>query len=125
MIKKISKESLDLVKERELQLKKIFPEIVSEGKINLDKLKLTLGTEVDNSEESYSFNWAGRKESFKNIQTTAKGTLIPEKKESIKFDNTENIFIEGDNLECLKLLQKSYFNQIKMIYIDLTIQAKI
>ena len=115
---KISKESQDIIQEKITELKKAFPEVFSEGKIDFEKLKLTLGEEVNGNDEKYSFNWAGRKESFKNLQTTAKGTLIPCKDESIKFDESENLFIEGDNLEVLKLLQKSYFNKIKMIYID-------
>lgn len=115
---KVSKESKDLLIENVEQIKKIFPEVVQEGKINLEKLKSILGQELDNKEDSYTFNWAGRKDAFRSIQTTAKGTLVPNEKESINFKQTENIFIEGDNLEVLKLLQKSYFNQIKMIYID-------
>lgn len=115
---KIFKESQEIIQEKITELKKTFPEVFSEGKVDFEKLKLTLGEEVNGNDEKYSFNWAGRKESFKNLQTTAKGTLIPSKDESIKFDESENLFIEGDNLEVLKLLQKSYFNKIKMIYID-------
>ncbi|MHB1439986.1 MAG: site-specific DNA-methyltransferase [Cuniculiplasma sp.] len=118
MTDKVSNESKDLITENVEQIKKLFPGVVSEGKINLEKLKLILGEELDNKEESYSFNWAGRKDAFRNIQSTAKGTLVPNEKESINFKETQNIFIEGDNLEVLKLMQKSYFNQIKMIYID-------
>ena len=115
---KVSKESKDLVEDNIEELKKIFPEVISDGKIDFDKLKLTLGQEIDNKDESYSFNWAGRKDAFRNIQSTAKGTLVPSEKESVNFNETKNVFIEGDNLEVLKLMQKSYFNQIKMIYID-------
>jgi len=115
---KVAKESKDLVLENVEQIKKMFPEVVSEGKINLEKLKLILGQELDNREDSYTFNWAGRKDAFKSIQSTAKGTLTPSEKESVNFKQTQNIFIEGDNLEVLKLLQRSYFNKIKMIYID-------
>ncbi len=115
---KVSKESKDLVIENVEQIKKMFPEVVSEGKINLEKLKSILGQELDSKGDSYTFNWAGRKDAFRSIQATAKGTLVPNEKESINFKQTKNIFIEGDNLEVLKLLQKSYFNQIKMIYID-------
>src|SRR3989338_2905957 len=118
MTKKVSKESQYIVNEKIVEVGKLFPEIISEGKINFEKLKLTLGEDIDGKEEKYSFNWAGRKESFKNIQTTAKGTVSPAKDESVNFDNTENLFIEGDNLEVLKLLQKAYFNEVKMIYID-------
>lgn len=118
MTKKVSQESMDLMKEKIQQLKKLVPEAFSEGKIDFDKLKQTLGEEVNGKEEKYSFNWAGRKDCFRTIKTTAKGTLIPSKEESVNWDTTENLFIEGDNLEVLKLLQKSYFGQIKMIYID-------
>lgn len=115
---KVSKKSKDLVEEGIEEIKSIFPEVVSEGKINFDKLRWILGGEIDNKEESYSFSWAGRKDAFRNIQATAKGTLVPYEKESVSFKETENIFIEGDNLEVLKLMQKSYFGLIKMIYID-------
>ena len=114
----MSKESKDLITDNIDQIKRLFPEVVSEGKVNLERLKLVLGQELDNKEESYAFNWAGRQEAFKNIQSTAKGTLIPDEKASINFKETNNIFIEGDNLEVLKLLQKAYFNKVKMIYID-------
>ena len=106
---KVSKESKDLVIESVKEIKKIFPEVVSEGKIDFEKLQWILGREIDNKEESYSFSWAGRKNTFRNILVTAKGTLVPYEKESVGFKETKNIFIEGDNLEVLKLMQKSYF----------------
>jgi adenine-specific DNA-methyltransferase len=118
MIKKASKESLNPVDEKLSELKRIIPEVFTEGKIDFDKFQRTLGKEINGQDEKYSFNWAGRKETFKNIQTTTKGTLKPVEKESVNWDSTENLFIEGDNLEVLKLLQKAYFNRIKMIYID-------
>lgn len=118
MTKKVSKESLNISEEKIEELKKVIPEVFTEGKIDFEKLQRTLGNEIDGKDEKYSFNWAGRKETFKNIQTTAKGTLKPAEKESVNWDKTENLFIEGDNLEVLKLLQKAYFNKIKMIYID-------
>ena len=118
MTKKVSKESLNPADERLLELKKVIPEVFTEGKIDFDKLQRTLGKDIDGRDEKYSFNWAGRKETFKNIQTTAKGTLKPAEKESVNWDSTENLFIEGDNLEALKLLQKSYYGKIKMIYLD-------
>ncbi len=73
---------------------------------------------MDTGDEKYTFSWAGRKDTFENIQTTSKGTLIPDKSESVNFDDTENLFIEGDNLEVLKLLHKSLFQKVKIIYID-------
>jgi len=118
MTKKVSKESLNISAEKIAELKKVIPEVFTEGRIDFEKLQRTLGKEINGKDERYFFNWAGRKETFKNIQTTAKGTLKPAEKESVNWDSTENLFIEGDNLEVLKLLQKAYFNKIKMIYID-------
>ncbi|BAP62907.1 site-specific DNA-methyltransferase [Methanococcus maripaludis] len=118
MVEFVSKESENLINFKIEELKKILPEVFSDGKIDFERLRLVLGDEITNDGEKYSFNWLGRKESFKNIQTTAKGTLVPCREESVNFDETENVFIEGDNLEVLKLLQKSYFNKIKVIYID-------
>src|SRR3989339_1004146 len=117
-VKFVSKESLDLTEENLIKLKSIFPEIFSEEKIDFEKLKILLGSEIEDSIEKYNFTWAGRSNAFRNIQTTVKGTLIPDEKDSVDFDKTENIFIEGDNLEVLKILQKTYQNKIKMIYID-------
>ncbi len=118
MPEKINKESPNLVQEHHDWLKEKFPSIFSEGKLNFKKLEDLLRPVSETREESYSFSWAGRSDSIKNIQTPAKTTLVPQKDESINFDNTENIFIEGENLESLKLLQKSYTGKIKMIYID-------
>ncbi len=116
---KVNKESPDLIKENQKWLQEKFPSCFVEGKLDFDKLKeLTSEITNDTNDEKYSFSWAGREDSIKNIQTPTHGTLIPEKDESINFDDTENIFIEGENLEVLKLLQKSYYNKIKMIYID-------
>ena len=101
-------------------LKAEFPEIWSEGKIDFDKLKETLGEIVDDSPDRYSFSWTGKKDSIQILQTPTKATLIPSREDSIDFDETKNLFIEGDNLEVLKLLRKSYYNSIKIIYIDPT-----
>ena len=117
-LKKVSKETLNLTEENLENLKKLFPPVFSEGKIDFGKLKILLGDEIDERVEKYNFSWAGKSDSFKNIQTTTKGTLISDKEDSVDFDKTKNVFIEGDNLEVLKLLQKSYQNKIKMIYID-------
>ena len=117
-VSKVAKESLNITDDLRESLKEILPQAFTEGKIDFEKLKTLLGGELADKEEKYTFSWAGRKDAFKNIQTTAKGTLIPTPKESVKFDSTENLFIEGDNLEVLKLLQKSYGGKVKMIYID-------
>ena len=99
-------------------LREILPEAFSEGKIDWEKLKATLGENVNFSNERYVLNWAGKSDAFKVLQTPTTKTLIPDKEKSINFDETENIFIEGENLEVLKVLQKSYFGKVKMIYID-------
>lgn len=99
-------------------IRQILPEAFCEGKIDWEKLKATLGENINFSNERYVLNWAGKSDAFKVLQTPTTKTLIPVKDESIKFDETENIFIEGENLEVLKVLQKSYFGKVKMIYID-------
>ena len=99
-------------------LRQVLPEAFSEGKIDWEKLKATLGENVNFSNERYVLNWAGKSDAFKVLQTPTTKTLIPDKEKSINFDETENIFIEGENLEVLKVLQKSYFGKVKMIYID-------
>ena len=114
----IELESCNLVEENIKLLKQMFPNILKDGKIDFDTLKLILGEEVDYNKESYKFEWNGKKNCYKTIQTQSIGTLKPLKVDSIDFDNTNNIIIEGDNLEVLKLLQSSYSNSIKMIYID-------
>jgi adenine-specific DNA-methyltransferase len=99
-------------------LKQVLPEVFVEGKIDWEKLKATLGENINFSNERYVLNWAGKSDAFKVLQIPTTKTLIPAKEESVNFDNTENIFIEGENLEVLKVLQKSYFGKVKMIYID-------
>ncbi len=110
--------SLSGTEEKIKELKTIFPEIVTEGKIDFDKLKTILGQEVKDENERYVLSWAGKSEAYKILQQLSSATLVPDKQESVDFDNTENIFIEGENLEVLKVLQRSYFGKIKMIYID-------
>ena len=100
------------------ELKNIFPEVFAEGKVDWEKLIATLGEDINFSNERYVLNWAGKSDAFKVLQTPTSKTLIPAKEESVNFDETENIFIEGENLEVLKVLQKSYFGKVKMIYID-------
>ena len=115
---KLNGESKNIIQDNVSKLKEIFPEIVTEDKIDFDKLKLILGKNVDDDSEKYSFTWPGKNQSIKESQKTSSGTLRPCKEESKNCDSTENLYIEGDNLEVLKLLQKSYNNKIKMIYID-------
>lgn len=110
--------SADLIKQNLETLKFLFPTIVKEGKIDLTELQALLGEEVENNEEYYRFTWAGKSQARQEANKPSTGTLRPLKKESKDWDTTENIFIEGDNLEVLKLMQKSYANKIKMVYID-------
>ncbi|MGO8683244.1 MAG: hypothetical protein ACLQUT_01475, partial [Thermoleophilia bacterium] len=111
--------SLDIVEERQQELLRLFPEARTEGgKLDFDCLKLALGEAVDVGKERYGMSWPGKADCFRTIQAPSLGTLRPSPKESVAFDTTENLIIEGDNLEVLKLLQKSYLGKVKMIYID-------
>jgi adenine-specific DNA-methyltransferase len=101
------------------ELLSLFPEVRTEGgRLDLDRLKLALGDAVDVGKERYGMNWPGKADCFRTIQMPSLGTLRPCLEESVNFDATENLIIEGDNLEVLKLLQKSYLGKVKMIYID-------
>lgn len=115
---KLSLTSMNVVDDRLEQLKALSPEVFAENQIDFEKLKAALGEQVDDGPERYGLNWAGKREAFYNVQTLSTGTLRPAPDESVNFDTTENLIIEGDNLEVLKLLQKSYYGKIKMIYID-------
>lgn len=110
--------SLPIQEEKIKALKEILPEIFTEEKIDWEKLRATLGEHVNFSNERYVLNWAGKSDAFKVLQSPSTKTLVPAKEESVNFDTTQNIFIEGENLEVLKVLQKSYFGKVKMIYID-------
>lgn len=117
-IEKMELTSMDIADEKRQQLKQLFPEVFTEGKVDIEKLKTVLGDMVETGRERYSMNWSGKSDCMKIIQQPSIGTLKPSRDESINFDETQNVFIEGDNLETLKLLQKSYFGKVKMIYID-------
>ncbi|MDP9729680.1 site-specific DNA-methyltransferase [Alicyclobacillus tolerans] len=110
--------SKDILAEKIERIREEFPEVFSEGKIDFERLKMALGDFVDNGRERYRLTWAGKSEAIRNIQTPSVGTLLPVPEESVNFETSENLIIEGDNLEVLKLLQKSYHGKIKMIYID-------
>lgn len=110
--------TLDIVKENLSKLQEIYPEAFTEGKVDPQKLLVLLGEDVDSSNEKYSFTWKGKNDCIRLAQTPSKGTLLPCKEESVDWDTTQNLYIEGDNLEVLKLLQKSYLGKVKMIYID-------
>jgi len=115
---KLNGESLDIILENVSKLKELFPEIVAEDKIDFEKLKEVLGEYTEEDNERYNFTWKGKSAALRLAQTPSTGTLRPCKEESKNWNSTENLYIEGDNLEVLKLLQKSYYGKIKMIYID-------
>ncbi|ASG51327.1 TPA: site-specific DNA-methyltransferase [Escherichia coli] len=118
VIPEMDSQSMDIVADNISKLKELFPEAFIEGKVDFDALKEVLGDYVDGREERYSFTWNGKSKARMLAQTPSAGTLRPCKEESVDWDNTQNLFIEGDNLEVLKLLQKSYHKKVKMIYID-------
>ena len=121
---KMDGKSMDLTAENIAQLKKLFPEAVTEGKVDFEVLKALLGGEIETRQEYYKFTWNGKETARAYARTPSKGTLRPCVEESSGKDGTpgkfdsENLYIEGDNLEVLKLLQGSYHKKIKMIYID-------
>jgi adenine-specific DNA-methyltransferase len=111
--------SHDIVSDKQTEILRLFPEVRTEsGRIDFDRLKRVLGETVDPGKERYGMNWPGKGDCFKAIQSPSLGALLPCREESVNFDATGNVVIEGDNLEVLKLLQKSYLGKIKMIYID-------
>ena len=118
MCEKLDGLSMDLENANMEKLKSVFPECFSEGKLDIDKLLSLCGEYIDNDFEKYKFEWKGKSECLRLTQKRSTGTLRPCKEKSVNFDDTQNVYIEGDNLEVLKLLQTAYFNKIKMIYID-------
>ena len=117
-IRKVNSYSKSAKTELVSQLEKIIPEIFEEGKIDFEKLKTLLSDNIDNSVDHYSFTWNGKKQSIRLAQQPTTTTLKPNKKKSKNWDNTKNLYIEGDNLEVLKLLQRSYADKVKLIYVD-------
>ena len=100
------------------KLRAVFPECVSEGKLDIDKLLSLCGEYIDNDFEKYKFEWKGKADCLRLAQKRSTGTLRPCPEESVNWDTTQNLYIEGDNLEVLKLLQTAYYRKVKMIYID-------
>lgn len=118
MCEKMDGLSMNLENANMEKLKSVFPECFAEGKLDIDKLLSLCGEYIDNDFEKYKFEWKGKSECLRLAQKRSTGTLRPCREESVNFDDTQNIYIEGDNLEVLKLLQTAYYNKIKMIYID-------
>ena len=110
--------SPDIVMENVEQLKALFPEAFTEGKVDFEALKQLLGGALDEREEKYGLNWHGKRRARQLALTPSAGTLRPCPEDSVDWETTQNLMIEGDNLEVLKLLQKSYARKVKLIYID-------
>jgi len=118
-IRSVAKTTPDIEQEQLERLKEIFPECVSEGKVDFERLRATLGDlDALAGDEAYTFTWAGKQDAFRAIQTPSAASLAPAPEESVNWEATQHLFIEGENLEVLKLLYKSYFGRVKMIYID-------
>lgn len=108
----------DVAARKRDDLKRLFPEVFNEDKIDFDQLRRVMGDWVDEGSERFGLTWPGKAACMRVIQAPATGALRPDRDKSVNFDESENVFIEGDNLEVLKLLQKAYFGKIKMVYID-------
>ena len=118
-INKLDMKSADIVSANIEKIGELFPNVVKEGKIDFNALKQEVSNEIiDDNKEKYQLTWPGKRNAIKELNERSNKTLIPDIKRSIDFDNTKNIFIEGDNLETLKILQESYLNKVKMVYID-------
>jgi len=111
--------SEDIAGDKQAELLRLFPEARTEdGKIDFERLKLVLGRTIDVGKERFGMNWPGKADCFRTIQTPSLGTLRPDPEDSLHFDTADNLVIEGDNLEVLKILQKAYLGKVKLIYID-------
>src|SRR5688572_13927433 len=106
----------DVLEAQISKLRSLFPEAVVEGRVNFDKLRATLGGAAESGPGRFSFSWAGKDDALALLQTPSRGTLVPLADQSVNFNATGNVFIEGDNLEVLKLLFKPYFGRVKLIY---------
>lgn len=121
-MEKLDGKTFDIVNDNIKKLEELFPELVTEGKVDIDKLALLFdkarNENSEDGEERYEFTWKGKKEAIRLSQKQTTGTLRPCREESVNFDETQNLYIEGDNLEVLRILQNSYRGKVKMIYID-------
>jgi adenine-specific DNA-methyltransferase len=117
-MEKLNGMSMDIEKNERERLKSLFPQCFNEGKLDIDKQLNLCGEYIDEDFEKYKFEWKGKAECHRIAGRRSTGTLRPCPEESVNFDTTKNLYIEGDNLEVLKLLQTAYFRKVKMIYID-------
>ncbi len=117
-VTKIDKLAAQGLPDRSAELARLFPEAMTDGKVDVEKLKLLLGGAVEESQERYGLTWPGKQDAIRLAQKQSTGTLDPMVDESVDWDTTKNVIIEGDNLEVLKLLQKSYYGKVKMVFID-------
>ncbi|MBI3754280.1 MAG: site-specific DNA-methyltransferase, partial [Deltaproteobacteria bacterium] len=111
-------ESLDTKHDNLQRLKELFPELFAESQLDWEKVKAAFGEDINFANERYVLNWAGKSDAFKVLQQPTTATLKPIPEESVNFDTTQNLFIEGENLEVLKALQKAYYGKVKCIIID-------
>lgn len=121
---KLRFESVNLLNQNIDKISDFFPNVVSEGKVNFELLRNLLGDAII-GDEAYEFTWVGKRESIREAGRPIKKTLRPCGEESKSWDTTENLYIEGDNLDVLKLLQESYLGKVKMIYIEIIMQRLI
>ncbi|MCM3364307.1 site-specific DNA-methyltransferase [Niallia sp. MER TA 168] len=117
-MQKLEGKTFNVIQDNIDKIKELFPEVLTENKIDIDKLRIALGEHVEKEKERYEFTWNGKTEAIQLAQKQTTGTLLPCKEDSVNWDNTQNLYIEGDNLEVLRILQNSYRNKVKMIYID-------
>src|SRR5699024_10078420 len=115
---KTSRTTIDYSSQNIEKIMNIFHEIITEGKIDFDKLRILLGEAIDESNEKYELTWNGKANAMRIANLPTESTLLPLPDKSVNWDEAENLYIEGDNLEVLKLLQKPYHEGIKLIYID-------
>ncbi|MCS4536500.1 site-specific DNA-methyltransferase [Corynebacterium sp. HS2168-gen11] len=108
----------DFKTEAAVKLAEILPEIITDGKIDFDTLKMIISPDIEESRERFGLTWPGKTQAMRSVMALPTATLAPDKENSLNWDTTQNVFIEGDNLEVLKILQKHYYGKIKIIYID-------
>lgn len=116
--KQVADASPDFRAELLARLRKAAPEAFAEGKLDIEKLKALVGDAAESCPERYEFNWAGKRDAIAMLQAPTRATLVPDRDASVDFDSAQHVFIEGENLEVLKVLYRSYFGRVKLIYID-------